>query len=186
MKLNISQTGVTIIELLVAIAIIAILAVGMFTVGSRVNTQTQEKLTQTTIETLVTALEEYYDFYGKFPFDANENYDQTDLESDLGTVVNGTHIDEYSSSEALYYFLNKTPTSRKIVNSINESWLTNLDEGKDDLIIEIDSKDYPLIRIIDPWGSPFRYTYNKDDNFPVIISFGPDKFSNTDDDITSK
>ena len=50
MRSNRSQPGVTIIEMLVAIAIIAILAVGMFTIGSYVETQSEEKLAKSTAE----------------------------------------------------------------------------------------------------------------------------------------
>ena len=159
MKLNISQPGVTIIELLVAIGIIAILAVGMFTVGEYVNTQAKEKLAESTIETLVTALEQYCDFYDKFPDpNAVSEYDT------------GCNLD----IERLYYKLTLAPEAKKALNLINTTLIVNND----------DSDNY--LEIIDPWGTAFRYTYEPDDNFPVIISAGPDKKLGTKDDITSR
>lgn len=105
MKPNTSQLGVTIIEMLVAITIIAILAVGMFTIGSYVETQSKEKLAQSTIETLVTALEQYYDFYNKFP-------------------------DEFSDpneSDELYKSLILCPEAKKTLDQINSKLRTDKD-----------------------------------------------------------
>jgi len=208
MKIKLKYTGLTIAEVLVAIAIVALLAVGLYSVGSYVETQSKITLTESTIETLVAALDEYHDFYGKFPFEAGTSYNQSSLESATepnglnGNVTDkaGTSLpaadykDVYASGEALYHFLNKCPSSKKIVNSINLSMLTNKDNKNREYFFDPNSggQPYPLMHIIDPWKTPLRYTYEQDNNFPVITSAGPDKdFGDTDtgkkeDNITSR
>ncbi len=209
MKLNTSQPGVTIVELLVAIAIIAILAAGMFTVGTYVNTQAQEKLAENTINVLVAAMEEFHEYGYKshsFPPDCN-GFTENDLADELKIFVGassaaiGGQFDikkTYAGSSALYFCLSKVPQSKKVLGSISESLLSNEDINKGDLKITIDSQDYSLIRIIDPWGTALHYDYYDEwetdfdkreeskRNFPIITSAGPDKELGTDDDITSK
>lgn len=228
MKLSTSQPGVTIVELLVVMAIIAILAVGMFTVGEYVNTQAKEKLAQSTIETLVTALEEFHEYGYKyrpdsisdidiaeknfyrgldFPLDCNE-FPKSDLEDELEIFVGASNppkIDgqfdndnTYAGSSALYFCLSRVPSSRKVLNSIDTSLLSNKDINNSDLNITIGPRTYPLIRIVDPWGTPLHYDYYDEwetklderekskKTFPVITSAGPDKKLGTDDDITSR
>ena len=198
MKRKQNKYGLTLVEILVAVAIIAILAAGLYSVSNYLETQSKIKLTKSTIEILCTALEQYHDFYGKFPFEAKENYGQAELEPNLnGNIVdkNGNPLsapdynDIYASSEALYYLLNKFPAGKKIVDSINRSLLTNKGEkGKEYFIrLNVDMKCYPLIHIIDPWKYPLRYTYEQGDNFPLVISAGPDKDFNTPgDNISSR
>ncbi|PKL50909.1 MAG: hypothetical protein CVV39_00925 [Planctomycetes bacterium HGW-Planctomycetes-1] len=194
--------GLTIVEILVAIAIVALLAAGLYSVSSYVGRQAKIKLTESTIAILTAAIDEYHDFYGKFPFEADESYNKSNLESGVngvnGTVrafVNdvdqgtaGSHKDEYSSIEALYYFLNRAPDAKKIVGSINSSLFTNKSENKsEEFRVIIGSTQYPLVRIVDAWGMALRYTYATGNNFPAITSAGPDKdFTKTDDNITSR
>ncbi len=198
MKTKLSKYGLTLVEIMVAVAIIAILAVGMYSVGSYLETQSQKKLAESTIETLAAAIEQYHDFYGKFPFQADANYGRAELEPNLsGSVVNEDgdalnppdYNDIYASSEALYYFLNKFPAGKKIVSSINRSLITN--KGYEGIeyffMFGLDPNCYPLIHIIDPWEYPLRYKYRQGDNFPVIQSPGPDRDFNTPgDNISSK
>jgi prepilin-type N-terminal cleavage/methylation domain-containing protein len=201
MKRKQSKTGLTLVELLVAIAIVAILAVGLYSVSNHFEKQSKIETTKSTIELLCSALGQYHDFYGKFPFQAGTDYGRTQLESLTepnglkGNVVdkNGNPLSVadynnlYASSEALYYFLNQIPASRKIVDSINRSLITNKDYKGKEYFIRIGTVNYPLIHIIDPWQHPLRYTYKNDDNFPLIISAGPDKDFNTPgDNISSR
>jgi prepilin-type N-terminal cleavage/methylation domain-containing protein len=188
MKRKQNKNGLTIVEILVVIAIVAMLAAGLYSVSNYVDTQAKIKHTETTIETLAAALAEYHDFYGKFPFEADENYDRGKLEANDKDGLDGTvsisggviadYNDLYASSEALYHFLNKCPSSRKIVNSINISLITNKDNRNKEYFFEFKSdagKFYPLRHIIDSWKTPLRYTYKPGNNFPVITSAGPDK-----------
>jgi prepilin-type N-terminal cleavage/methylation domain-containing protein len=201
MKRKQNKYGLTLVEILVAVAIIAILAAGLYSVSNYLETQSKIKLAKSTIEILCTALEQYHDFNGKFPFEADKNYDRIRLEASDGDGLNGSVVDDsgvplstadyndvYSSSEALYYFLNQFPAGKKIVDSINRSLLTNKGEkGKEYFIhSNITGQCYPLIHIIDPWKYPLRYTYEQGDNFPLVISAGPDKDFNTPDNISSR
>lgn len=184
MKRKQNNYGLTLVEILVAVVIIAILAVGLYIGGNYLETQSKIKLTQSTIETLCTALEQYHDFYRRFPFQADENYHgEPNLVSDVGaanvmensgcTTIASDYNDIYASGDALYYFLNQIPASRKIVDSINHSLIANKDYKGKEYFVSISGQCYPLIRIIDPWKCPFRYTYTSGDNFPVITSAGP-------------
>jgi prepilin-type N-terminal cleavage/methylation domain-containing protein len=192
--LKINKSGLTLLEVLVAITIIAILAAGLYSVSNYLEKQAKEKLTESIIGVLCTALEQYRDFSsGSFPFTATADYNQTDLEGssnglDGAVIVGPAHLPDYCSSEALYYFLNQAPDSKKIIGSINSSLLTCKDENGADLefTFAAGGPNYLLVRIIDPWKTAFRYTYNPGDNFPVITSDGPNKKLGDDDDISSK
>jgi len=207
--LKIKTNGLTIMEVLVAVTIMAILAAGLYFAGHYVETQAKIKLTESTIETLAAAIDEYHDFYGKFPFKAGKYYSRTHLEPAItagdpnglgGNVTNkaGTVLlaadynDVYASSEAMYHFLNKCPVSKKIVNSINISLITNKDNKNREyfFVFTGDPVVYPLRHIIDSWKTPLRYTYEQGNNFPVITSAGPNgRFDPNDaytDDISSR
>jgi prepilin-type N-terminal cleavage/methylation domain-containing protein len=196
MKRKQNKTGLTLAEILVAITIIAILAAGLYSVSNYIEKQAQAKLTESTIEILSTAIEQYHDFYGRFPFQADKNYGEPNLKTDVnGNVVNKSgaslpdYNDIYASSEALYYFLNKFPAGKEIVGSLRSSLLTNKDYKNTEYFIKlnVDGKVYPLIHIIDSWAYPLRYTCEDSNNFPLIESAGPDKDFNTPaDNISSK
>jgi hypothetical protein len=67
------------------------------------------------------------------------------------------------------------PESRKILGSIAESLVKN----------EYGTIDTPP-EIYDPWGMVIDYIYVAGDNFPDLVSAGPDKIFGTTDDISSK
>jgi len=202
MKRKKSKNGLTLVEIMVAITIVAILAAGLYSVSNYLEPQSKIKLTKSTIETLSAALEQYHDFYGKFPFLAGTDYGRTQLELNDTNGLNGIVVDKngnplsvtdynnlYASSEALYYFLNKFPAGKKIISSINKSLLTNKGYKGTEYYFRFSAGtvNYPLIHIIDSWKCPFRYTYKKDNNFPLIESAGPDRdFNKTEDNISSR
>jgi len=84
------------------------------------------------------------------------------------------------------------------LDKIDDSLITNEGFGKQPMSITIGVKMYPLLRIIDPWGTTLHYDYynemelnpllrNKGKrNFPLITSAGPDRIFGTGDDITSR
>ena len=162
MKRKQKTNGLTLIEILVAIAIVAILSAGLYVVGGRVETQAKIKQTESTIKMLEAALEQYHDFYGKFPDPA--------ITSDYPTVCT-------LSIEKLYYKLSTAPDAKKILNQINSSFIKDADKN-----------GFP--EVVDAWGTAFKYEYTPGNNFPVITSAGPDKKFDPSgvhiDDITSR
>ena len=209
MKRRQNKTGVTLVEILVVVAIIAILVTMVIGVAVRIDTQGKEQLTKNTIALLAAALGEFSD-YGytysglyadlKFPLDCN-NFSTGDFLTELTWTINGPgHMDEYSGCEAVYFFLNRVPDSRKTLTEIDKSLVTARDENRQDMTVTVGGQVYPLYRVIDPWGKTLRYSYYDNGKetptgeplppltltFPVITSAGPDKNFGTADDIESR
>ncbi len=234
MNNNRYKNGVTLVEILTVVVIIAILASMVVGIATRLDNKAKEQLAQNTIGIIADALEQFADYeysynnvnYSefKFPLDCND-FTQAQLEaalvseldpfSSLGVSVsilpdnNPDRRNEYSGSEALYFFLSKVPECRKTLERIDSSLITDEDDGGNQMTIEIDVagtvKAYPLKRFVDPWlergkksrtGRTLRYDYydeflfppNPDTRraFPVITSAGPDGEFDTSDDITSR
>jgi prepilin-type N-terminal cleavage/methylation domain-containing protein len=183
MKRRQNKTGVTLVEILVVVAIIAILVTMVIGIASRFDIQGKEQLTKNTIALLTTALGEFRD-YGytysdsnyadfKFPLDCN-GFSDTDLQNELQTALGlgagdvaisgGTHDADYSGSEAIYFFLSRVPESRKTLDKIDRKLVTNLDIGGSPMEITVGSGVYPLFRVVDPWGKTLRYSYYDNGN----------------------
>jgi prepilin-type N-terminal cleavage/methylation domain-containing protein len=193
MKSYENKTGVTLVEMLIVLAIVVILTTMVIGLAGRVNDQSKERLTKSTIAILDAALRQFNDyeyryphpnyFDLKFPLDCNGIPD-TDLINALGAVALPTG--GYSRSDLWCFFLSRVPSSRKTLDRIDESLKQRTD-------IIIDGKPYSLLWFLDPWGTPLQYRYNynylipKDKwTFPVITSAGPDKRFGTADDISSR
>jgi len=184
-------SGLTLFELVLAVAVLSILVSIVVGVGSYALTQTKIRLAESTISVLVTALEQYNDFTGTFPPQCD---DLTSLQDELEGSFDGsgTHLNEFTSSEVLYYYLYRILESRKVIDAISESLTTNLDENENNaeddrkLVFERGEERFSLIRFIDPWGRTLLYEYRPDKNFPKITSAGPDGLFDNRDDIASK
>ena len=220
------KIGATLVEILIVVAVIAILVTMVVGIATRINNQNKEKLTKNTFALLNAALGQFRDygynynpitidpvirdFYRglDFPLDCNG----LPLEPALGTALGATgasimplgvlHDLNYSGSEVLYFFLSRVPTSRQTLEKIDDSLITNLSVDKQPMQIQIDfpsgPKFFPLLRIIDPWGTTLHYDYYNElelnpirrdrgkRNFPEITSAGPDRIFGTGDDITSR
>ena len=116
------------------------------------------------------------------------------------------HDPNESGSACLYFFLCMVPECRETLGNIDQALLksdhkvstTSKNYDQDYLMITVDDRDYPWIRVIDPWGTALRYDYYDEDetdfsdrketirNFPLITSAGPDREFVTDDDITNR
>ena len=149
--------GVTLVEILVVVAIIAILATMVIGIAARISDQSKERGLESTFTLLESALQEYSEGTGKFPEQPEKNF--------ANALIH---------SEYLYRELNLMPESRKILERITESLLKN----------EYGTIDTPP-EIYDPWGMVMDYIYVPGDNFPELISAGPDKIFGTADDISN-
>ncbi len=167
MKIEIKNSGLTLLELLTAMALILIM-VSMVLVATQVSwVDTNKKLTESTIALLDSALEDYRE-YDPCSGSANPllfpepNYWPAVDFSDPNT----------RHSASLYQQLNLVPDAKKILEKIADSQITLVN-------------NYPVF--IDAWKTPLDYRYDAAlNNFPVIISAGPDKKFKTTDDITNK
>ena len=196
-----NSKGFSITEMLVVVAVLAILVTLVLGAGKRLRTQAEEKLAKSTIGVLVAATEHYYDYHGDFPVITVDpalgrtDYGKAELIEDVAADTGGTvtdpiaNLDTYCSSEALFYFLDKNPECRQIIEAITETQITCKDAGGVDMVLEVDVSGtvtvLPLIRFVDPWGRAFQYTYTAGDTFPVITSGGPDGDLDTPQDNVS-
>ncbi len=216
-------------EIIVVVAIIALLTSIVVSVATRIDNQSKERLMENTFDLLNAALEQYKDFgyqlkdnpaYSaaerdfflglQFPIDCNGFNDAgvaTTLESVLNLAAGDVnipagHAADFSGSEVLYFFLNKVPANKEILNRIGKKLITNVGSGGQAMNIEITGIKYPLYRFVDAWGTTLRYDYYYDEvptyplsdaqvanmkntkrSFPLIMSAGPDKVFGTADDI---
>lgn len=192
MNNNRYKNGVTLVEILTVVVIIAILASIVVGIATRLDNKSKEQLAGNTIAIITDALEQFADYeysynnvnYSEFnfPLDCNDFTQlglETTLRDALGAtdvlVTSGVHDPNYSGSEALYFFLSRVPACRKTLERIDSSLITNEDEYGNQMIIEIDGRGYPLRRFVDPWlergkksksGRTLRYDYYDEFLFP--------------------
>ena len=203
MKTARCKTGLTLVELLIAVAVVVILISITIVAGNSLRAQAEERLAAGTISILVTALEQYYEFHDEFPPDC-AGCDSVTLAETLGgtSISGGVYHPAFASSSALYYYLSRTPNSREILDSISESLITaEGPAGFGPLVLRTSlGEEVTLLRVIDPWVDPdpvtnpepkllqkyLRYSYEEGWNFPRITSAGLDGKFGTADDITSK
>jgi len=106
MKSQESKYGITLVEMLIVVAVIAILATMVIAVAARIGSQTKEKGLENVFSVLESALQEYYEYWNVFP--------------DPNKPLYLTH------SAALYGQLQATPASRKILENIDKSLIKNV------------------------------------------------------------
>ena len=160
MKNQKHKYGLSLIEILMAIIIIAMLATMVITVATNVDNQSKEEATKAVFSLLEAALQEYKEFKSVFPEQ---------------TVKDFTDVAVHS--EYLYGELYSIPNSQRILEKINASLIKhNVDTG----LIP------PIPEIYDPWGTVIDYRYTIGDTFPELVSAGPDRLFGNADDISSK
>jgi prepilin-type N-terminal cleavage/methylation domain-containing protein len=200
----------TLVEMLVTVAIIVILASLVIGITSRIENREKEKQCRSTLALITTALAQFHD-YGftysdpnysafTFPLDCN-GFNATQIAGVLGSALGETVVvsdanTNYSGNEVMYLLLSMVPTSRETLGKIDKSLIASRN-ATITITIGTQKQVYPLLRVIDPWGTTLRYDYYDETtgpppdpktkrNFPLITSAGPDKIFGTSDDITSR
>lgn len=105
MKSRESKYGMTLVEMLIVVAMIAMLATIVIAVAARIGSQVKEKGLQNIFSLLESALQEYYEYWNVFPDPNKPPY--------------------LTHSAALYGQLQATPSSRKILENIDSSLIKN-------------------------------------------------------------
>jgi prepilin-type N-terminal cleavage/methylation domain-containing protein len=146
--------GLTLVEMLVVTAIVVILATIAIGIATRIDNQSKERGLKSTFTLLEGALQEYYEYWKRFPDPNQSPYP--------------------NHSAALYGQLSSTPSSRKLLDKVSDSLIQNNPTGVD------------MPQIHDLWGTVLDYRYVPGDNFPMLISAGPDKIFGTADDIKNR
>jgi prepilin-type N-terminal cleavage/methylation domain-containing protein len=184
MKKRTDKYGLTLIEMLIVVGIIALLTSLIVGVARRIDNQSKERLTENTIAIVNTALGQFEDYkydYNDisyrgfvFPLDCNGfdvtlNQPQNVLSVALGTTIAMTAEPNttFTGCEVMYFLLSQVPECRTTLDKIDKSLLTNKGTNNQDLSITIDRNPaiigdeviYPLIRVIDPWKTTLRYDY---------------------------
>ena len=187
------QFGMTLVELLVALVVVLILISATARLGRYVKIRSSILLTQSALEVLNTALQLYYDDFGAFPpvvlgrvpfgeaIGSGVSYT-----AGSGVLRSADWPDEADwPSAGLYYFLDRSPESRGIVEALTGSLMTNQDALETAVRVDLspsgERKD--LVRFVDPWGTSLWYWHSGGGVFPRVISAGPDKTFGTEDDI---
>ena len=178
--------GLMLIDMLVAVVIVAVLAAIVLTTLTSIDRKNQETLCRATMETLNTALRQFRDygyeyridttnddereFYRslKFPPDCN-GYDIADVYSELKKLLDIAHVtisppDAHSPESlgigVMCFFLNRLPEVRETLAGIDDSML---ETGDIDIrYVSIGSGDIRRFQwawVLDPWATPLRYDY---------------------------
>ena len=152
--------GLTLVEMLVVVGIIATLAAIVVVVTRRVENRSDEQVVANAFAVLKSALREYYEFMDVFPGQPDR------------TVSNGTAL---AHIQLMYAALDAVPECKQVL------------KGIDSVLVRRRDRQPVESRLYDPWGTPLNYVYVAGvDTFPELISAGPDKAFGTSDDITSK
>lgn len=198
------KNAFTLIEVLVTLAIIMILVGALAGTGQYLRTRSGIQLTQSTIQIIDAALEQYQEQYRAFPF-KNRNvdsdsakadpYELAHFESDLTADITAGTLTEKdgnnqviwnASSAALYYFLNRCGDSKAILDTLSDRMISTLDATGKQIKMVMGGVTYPVPRFIDAWGMSLRYEYLDNYPYPKIMSAGPDKIFGTSDDLSNQ
>ncbi len=200
MRIDKTHRGLTLLETLVAAAIILTLIGVLATASKKLRLRSEIDLTRSTMGVLETALEVYFNEHDDFVPMASDQNAFRDAVFGIGagqtvTISSGTFPagDPDWDNAALYYFLNRDPQSRSIVSALSPRMLSGRDAAGTPLAIEVPTGAPAVhwVRVLDAWGTPLDYLYNVPGatgpyTLPILRSAGPDRRLNTEDDITNE
>ena len=180
MRIRNAHKGLSLVEMLTALAIIIITIAIVIPVATRIHDESNINSAHATMQILNSALEEFADYgyhysgedyiHLKYPIDCDE-MNMSDFSSEmklalfdndpsktfsvtLDTTIREPQTPEDTGIEAVYFMLSLVPQSREILSRLDDSQL--LSKGE----ITINSSNtYPLIAIVDPWGEVLNYSY---------------------------
>jgi prepilin-type N-terminal cleavage/methylation domain-containing protein len=179
--------GLTLLEMLVVVGVIAVLAAAVIALTRRVDYQSKEKVLANTFAVLNSALRQFYDYGYQFPSPYEDlrfppdcsGFHFSQLRTVLPQITGAVAVDisnhndeaepdatkrdtylQYSGCEVMYFFLSQVPESRRILTGINPAFVTNKNMYGRDIQIQVGSRPpQPLPRVVDPWGTTLRYDY---------------------------
>jgi prepilin-type N-terminal cleavage/methylation domain-containing protein len=187
-----TKTGFTLVEMVVVIAIVAVLATMVIGIAAHIDSRKDQKRAGRTLTLLNTALGQFHDYgfsYDKdsdytafgFPLDCN-GFDKDGVEDALeaalgleagAVIIIGAHNPDYSGNEVMYLLLSMVPSSRQTLEKIDKKLITSLGSDKQPMEITIgsaeDLREYQLFRVLDPWGTALQYDYY-DEQLPPITT----------------
>lgn len=177
------SSAFTLVEMLVVVAVIAVLVAIVISTASRLDTQGKINSTQNTFALFNTALSEFHD-YGftytsgtqyaalKFPIDCNDGnngFSQSDTQTALQDAIPDTtavlinlnagltYDIRWSGTIAMYFLLNQVPQCRQTLERLDTKSIVSC--GTIDVTSGGTTVTYPLIYIVDGWGRPLGYKY---------------------------
>lgn len=142
------NSGVTLVEMLVVLGIIVVLSGIVITLTARVDNQAKENSLRSAFALVGSALREYYEAKGQFP-----------LQPETATAS----INALAHMESMVLELRQVPASRQVLDKLDPALVRS----------EVGTADLRSLR--DPWGTVMDYVYVAGNNFPELISAGPDK-----------
>lgn len=111
MKSHKYKYGLSLVEMLIVVAVIALLATMVIGIAGRIDNQSKERGVKAVFALLESGLQEYYEYWSSFPDPNKPPY--------------------LTHSAALYGQLRSTPSSREILKGIDDSLIKNIPAAVD-------------------------------------------------------
>ncbi len=161
-----SSKGFTLVELLVVVAIIAVLASATFAIGPAMMNRARKVSAQASASSINNAIEMYYTEYSALPTTTANNASPTEVA--LTTSVGGTGVDiiKVLSGEDL---LSQNPRKMRFLTGKEAK------NGRDGFIYSGNL----VTAMLDPWGQPFYILMDYDYNELLSVRIATPKSSPT-------